>query len=87
MTTLKNPKGKLVLRLDELLAERGLGVCEFAKLSGLEYHTIGSLISGKWKRIGLETLYSLAFALKVQPGELFRPIDFSGMDDDKEFQK
>jgi transcriptional regulator with XRE-family HTH domain len=74
MTTLKNPQGVAKLRLGALLKERGLGICEFADMCGLEYHAVGKLVKNGWARIGFDTLYLLAVALGVQVGDLFEEI-------------
>ena len=76
MTTLSTFKGAIPLLLGKILEERGIKNTHFAKAADIEYHAIGRMAKDKWKRLGLDTLYSLCVALKVQPGDLLGKIDF-----------
>ena len=74
MTTLKNRRGAIPILLCDILAKRGIKRTHFARAAKIEYHSV--IGTKTWKRIGLDTLYSLCVALKMQPGELLGKIDF-----------
>ena len=76
MTTLSKVKGRIPLLLGDVLEQRGIKNTHFAKAADIEYHAIGRMEKDMWQRIGLDTLYSLCVALKMQPGELLGKIDF-----------
>lgn len=62
---------RVVCRLDELLAERGLTVTALAERIGVTVVNISVLKNQRAKAIRFSTLTALCDALDCQPGDLF----------------
>ena len=62
---------KLQFRVKEILAEKEMTIADFAEKAGLHYNTALSIVNGKYKRIGLDTLGQMCAALKVEVSDLF----------------
>ena len=58
-------------RLQELLDEAGMSQSELARRSGISLVTINGIANNRTAQVSLKTLDKLAFALGVEPGELF----------------
>ena len=63
---------RVVCRLDELLAERGLTVAALAERIGVTVVNISVLKNQRAKAVRFSTLTALCDALECQPGDLFR---------------
>ena len=61
----------LQFRIKDILLEKEMTIAEFAEKAGLHYNTALSIVNGKYKRIGLDTLSQMCRALKVDVSELF----------------
>ena len=62
---------RVVCRLDELLAERGLTVTALAERIGVTVVNISVLKNQRAKAVRFSTLTALCDALECQPGDLF----------------
>ena len=62
---------RVVCRLDELLAERGLTVAALAERIGVTVVNISVLKNQRAKAVRFSTLTALCDALDCQPGDLF----------------
>ena len=61
----------LKFRIREIIDEKEMSIAEFAEKADLHYNTALAIVSGKYKRIGLDTLSQMCRALKVEVSELF----------------
>ncbi|MFK4167678.1 helix-turn-helix domain-containing protein [Paenibacillus lautus] len=55
-----------------LMAERKLNIQDVANKTGLSRTTISALVNENGKGIQFDTLETLCYFLKIDPGELFR---------------
>lgn len=62
---------RVVCRLDELLAERGLTVTALAERIGVTVVNISVLKNQRAKAVRFSTLTAICDALECQPGDLF----------------
>lgn len=62
---------RVVCRLDELLAERGLTVTALAERIGVTVVNISVLKNQRARAVRFSTLTALCDALECQPGDLF----------------
>lgn len=58
------------VRIDVALAQRGLGVTEFAELVGLTPANVAVLKNGRAKAVRFSTLEAMCRVLDCQPGDL-----------------
>ncbi|WP_022917977.1 helix-turn-helix domain-containing protein [Ruania albidiflava] len=67
----------IVVNLDVLLAERGMGVGEFAERVGLSPANVAVLKNGRAKAVRFSTLAAICQVLDCQPGDVLRwePVD------------
>jgi putative transcriptional regulator len=65
---------KIIIRLDEILAEKNRGVREVARATGIAYATISRIVNHHSHGMRLDIMEKLCKELKVTPGELFRTI-------------
>ena len=63
---------KIVIRLDELLEERGRSFYWLAKETGISHTTLWRLKKGKALGINFGTLEGICRALGCQPGDVLR---------------
>lgn len=61
-------------RLDEIMKEKGRGVRELARATGLTVVTVSRICNNRNKGITLEVIGKLCTELGIQPGELYREI-------------
>ena len=62
----KNNDGmKVEVLINELLAERNMSLRELARLSGIEPSNLSNLANGKRKRVCLEHIERIAYALEI----------------------
>jgi putative transcriptional regulator len=71
---------RVILHLDDLLADRGLTLTELADRVGLTLANLSILKNGRAKAIRFSTLTALCDVLRCQPGDLLavRPRDGTG---------
>lgn len=62
--------GWIIVRLDEVLEERGMTLTELASRIGLTQANVSILKTGKAKAIRFSTLSAICEALECQPGDL-----------------
>lgn len=62
--------GKIVMKLDEIMQERGMTALQVAKVTGVGYQTVLHIQKGRKDRIGLDTLAKICDALGVTPVDL-----------------
>jgi len=62
------------IRLDRLLAERGLTLAELAERVGISYANLSILKNNHARAIRFSTLTRLCEALDCQPGDLLRHV-------------
>ena len=63
-------EGKIVFRIDVMLAKRKMSVTELADRVGITIANMSILKNGKAKAIKLSTLVKLCEVLECQPGDL-----------------
>jgi putative transcriptional regulator len=64
--------GGIAIRLDELLAERGMTLTELSERVGITVVNLSVLKNGRARAIRFTTLGGLCAALGCQPGDLLR---------------
>ncbi len=62
----------IVVRIDVLLAQRRMGVGEFAEKVGLTPANVAVLKNGRAKAVRFSTLESICEVLDCQPGDLLQ---------------
>lgn len=62
----------IVVRLDELLAQRGLTLTQLAEQIGITVANASILKTGKARAIRFSTLSAICRILECQPGDLLR---------------
>jgi putative transcriptional regulator len=62
----------VIVRLDELLAERGMTLTELSDRVGITMANLSILKTGKARAIRFSTLDALCEVLACQPGDLLR---------------
>ncbi len=62
--------GKIILRLDRMMAERKMSLNELADRVGIANVNLSNLKTGKVKAIRFSTLCGICSALCCQPGDL-----------------
>ncbi|GFE96834.1 MULTISPECIES: helix-turn-helix domain-containing protein [unclassified Gluconobacter] len=62
----------VLVKLDELLRERGMSLTELSEKVGLTLANLSILKTGKAKAIRFSTLEALCRVLECQPGDLLR---------------
>jgi putative transcriptional regulator len=62
------------IRLDRLLAERGLSLAELAARVGISYANLSILKNNRARAVRFSTLTRLCEALDCQPGDLLRHV-------------
>lgn len=73
-----NEPGGIAIRLDELLAERGMTLTELSELVGITVVNLSVLKNGRARAIRFSTLGGLCAVLGCQPGDLLRYVPASG---------
>lgn len=58
------------LKLQVIMAEKGLKAPEIARLAGVNRRMVYDIIEGRSQSPKIETIFKIADALKVHPGEL-----------------
>jgi putative transcriptional regulator len=66
---------RVAVRIDELLAARGLTMTELANKVGITLANLSVLKNGRAKAIRFSTLTALCDVLGCQPGDLLRVTD------------
>jgi putative transcriptional regulator len=64
--------GAIVIRLDEVLAERGMTLTELSELVGITVVNLSVLKNGRARAVRFSTLARLCAVLGCQPGDLLR---------------
>ena len=64
--------GEIAIRLDELLAERGMTLTELSERVGITVVNLSVLKNGRARAIRFSTLGGLCAVLGCQPGDLLR---------------
>jgi putative transcriptional regulator len=64
--------GGIVIRLDELLSERGMTLTELSERVGITVVNLSVLKNGRARAIRFSTLAALCAVLGCQPGDLLR---------------
>ena len=67
--------GKIIVRLDRMLADRKMSLNELAEKIGMTNVNLSNLTTGKMKGIRFETMCAICQALDCQPGDLFEFIE------------
>ncbi len=67
--------GKIIIRLDRMLADRKMSLNELAERVGMTNVNLSNLKTGKMKGIRFETMCAICSALDCQPGDLFEFAD------------
>lgn len=62
--------GKIILRLDRVMADRKISLNELADKVGITNVNLSKMKTGKISAIRFSTLESICEALKCQPGDL-----------------
>ena len=70
MTAVLGQPGEVQVRLDDLLAERGLTLTELAERVGITIVNLSILKNGRARAIRFSTLARLCEELQCQPGDL-----------------
>ncbi|SDP51498.1 putative transcriptional regulator [Klenkia soli] len=65
----------IVVRIDVLLAQRRMGVGEFAEKVGLTPANVAVLKNGRAKAVRFSTLEAICRVLECQPGDLLQWVD------------
>lgn len=60
----------IVVRLDELLADRGMTLTELSQRVGITLANLSVLKSGRARAVRFSTLAAICRALQCQPGDL-----------------
>lgn len=68
------------VKLDLLLAQKGLGVQEFAELIGITPANVAVLKNGRAKAIRFSTLEEICKVLDCQPGDILEWVPERGND-------
>ncbi|MBQ8961419.1 MAG: helix-turn-helix transcriptional regulator [Ruminococcus sp.] len=63
--------GRIIIRLDRMLADRKMSLNELAERIGMTNVNLSNLKTGKMKGIRFETMSAICEALGCQPGDLF----------------
>ncbi len=63
--------GKIIIRLDRVMADRKTGLNELAEAVGIANVNLSKLKNGRVSAIRFSTLEALCEALHCQPGDLF----------------
>lgn len=63
--------GKIIIRLDRMLADRKMNLNELAERIGMSNVNLSNLKTGKMKGIRFETMSAICNVLECQPGDLF----------------
>lgn len=71
--------GGIAIRLDELLAERGMTLTELSERVGITVVNLSVLKNGRARAIRFSTLGGLCAVLGCQPGDLLRYEPGSGL--------
>ena len=61
----------LKLNIRPLIESRGLSISAFGRLAHIDYRTAYDIVSGKYKRIGLNTIEKIVKALQCEIADLF----------------
>ena len=67
--------GKIIVRLDRMLADRKMSLNELAEKIGMTNVNLSNRKTGKMKGIRFETMCAICQALDCQPGDLFEFIE------------
>lgn len=70
MTAVLGQPGEIVVRLDDLLTERGMTLTELADRVGITIVNLSILKNGRARAIRFSTLARLCAELGCQPGDL-----------------
>ncbi len=60
----------IIVRLDELLADRGMTLTELSQRVGITLANLSVLKSGRARAVRFSTLAAICHALQCQPGDL-----------------
>lgn len=66
----ENPDHDVVIRLDEVLGERGMTLTELSQQIGIAVVNLSILKTGKARAVRFSTLSALCHALDCKPGDL-----------------
>lgn len=69
---MKQKKTKITFRLDEILQEKGRGVREVSRATGISTSTIGHILHNHSKAIYLDVLARLCEELEIEPHEIIK---------------
>ena len=62
--------GKIILRLDRVMADRKVSLKELSEMVGVSNVTLSKLKTGKISAIRFSTLEAICESLKCQPGDI-----------------
>ncbi|MBQ6569418.1 MAG: helix-turn-helix transcriptional regulator [Clostridia bacterium] len=72
--------GKIILRLDRVMADRKIGVNELAEKVGVANVNLSKIKNGRISAIRFSTLVAICEALNCQPGDI---MEYSPDDDER----
>jgi len=67
-------KIKIIFRLDEILEEKGRGVREIARVTGIGLATVSRIANNKTRGISFDVLERLCDELDIEPHEIYKVI-------------
>jgi DNA-binding Xre family transcriptional regulator len=65
-------KTKIHFRLDEVLKEKGRGVRELARATGLGLATISRIVNNKTRGVSFDVVERLCDELEIKPQEIYK---------------
>ena len=69
--TKKKTEKHLKLNVRPLIESKGLSISAFGRLANIDYRTAYDIVSGKYKRIGINTIEKIVKALGCSIDDLF----------------
>jgi DNA-binding Xre family transcriptional regulator len=67
-------KTKITFRLDEILKEKGRGVREVARSTGLGLATVSRIVNNKTRGVSFDVVERLCDELDIEPHEFYKII-------------
>lgn len=67
-------KTKIVFRLDEVLKQKGRGVRDVARVTGIGLATVSRIANNKTRGISFDVLERLCDELDIEPNEIYTVI-------------